>query len=323
MAEPPREPPRDPADDETIVLDEWGPEAPPEAGTTRVVQEEVIEEPPPRRLPEIWPWLLALLLAVVGIVAAVLLLSGDDEETAPTTTSARIVSVPDVVGDDEGEARSALEAAGFEVTTASVPSDAPEGTVVAQDPGAGEEAPEGSAVRINLAEEAPETAPATTEAPPATTDAPPATTTEPPATTQAPPPPPAPAVVPDAVGGSLADAAEAFGAEGLRVSVVYVPSQEPLGTVVAQAQAPGTELEAGDTVQVNVSPGPEGGPQARVPDVVGQDAGEAREALEKARLEVLAIEVEGEDTDDVLSQTPSGGARVPRGSLVVIYTGTD
>jgi serine/threonine-protein kinase len=319
MAEPPREPPRDPADDETIVLDEWGPEPEPEgAGATRVVQEEVREEPPRRRLPEIWPWLLAFLLAVVGIVAAVLLLSGDDEDAAPTTTSARVVSVPDVIGDDESEARSALEAAGFEVTAASVPSDAPEGTVVAQDPGAGEDAPEGSSVRINLAEEAPETAPATTEAPPATTAEPPPTTTEAPP----PAPAPAPATVPDVVGQVLADAAESFGAEGLRVSVVYVPSEEPLGTVVAQAQGGGTKLQAGDTVQLNVSPG-RPGPPARVPDVVGQDEGDARTALEDARLEVLAIEVEGEDTDDVLAQTPSGGARVPRGSLVVIYTGTD
>ena len=80
---------------------------------------------------------------------------------------------------------------------------------------------EGSSVRLNVAEAA-TPAPTTTE---------PETTA--PTTTAA----PEPADVPDVVGQELADAARAFNEEGLKVAVVYVPSNEPAGSVVAQARA--------------------------------------------------------------------------------------
>lgn len=319
MAEPPPPPPRDPADDETVVTSDW---VAPEERTV-VTTQEVVEEPPRRRLPEIWPWLLALLLAAVGVVLAVFLLQNDDDEESARTTTAALVAVPDVVGRSEEEARRLLEAAGLGVNAENVPSDEPEGTVVAQDPAAGDEVPEGSDVRINVAEEAEEetTAPATTEPPTTTTEPPPTTTEPPPATTQAPPPQPQPATVPDVVGQPLADAARAFGNERLRVSAVYVPSSEPLGTVVAQAQPAGTQRQSGDTVQVNVSRGPDEGPQANVPDVVGRTLDDARAALERARLEVLVIQAGEGESDEVSRQTPQAGTRVPRGALVVLYAG--
>jgi beta-lactam-binding protein with PASTA domain len=184
-------------------------------------------------------------------------------------------------------------------------------------------------VRVNVAERPEQTTPAattappatTTEPPPATTTEPPPTTTEPATTTTAPPPQPRPATVPDAVGGTLADAAASFGAEGLKVSVRYVPSTEPLGTVVAQAQDPGTELEAGDTVQVNVSPGAEPPPEAVVPGVVGRAQRDARGALEQAGFEVLAVELDAGRPGIVGSQSPPAGARVPGGTLVILYVG--
>ena len=49
--------------------------------------------------------------------------------------------------------------------------------------------------------------------------------------------------MPDVVGQELADAARAFSEEGLKVAVVYVPSNEPAGSVVAQARPPGAELQ--------------------------------------------------------------------------------
>ena len=112
---------------------------------------------------------------------------------------------------------------------------------------------EGSSVRLNVAEAA-TPAPTTTEPETAQT------------TTAAPEPP----TVPDVVGEALADAARTFNEEGLKVAVVYVPSNEPAGSVVAQAQSPGTELQSGDTVQLNVSTGPgSAGGRPAVPDVDG------------------------------------------------------
>src|SRR5215212_5139087 len=151
-------PPRDPAEDETIIADDWGPEAPVFVEQT---QEELVE-PPPRRLPTIWPWLLALLLLVLAGLAAAYFLTRDDDEQA-TTTAAETVSVPDVVGTTSSEATETLRNAGLDVNLVSVPSDRSPGTVVAQSPAAGTEHPKGTSVRLNVAEAAGTSTGTTTE----------------------------------------------------------------------------------------------------------------------------------------------------------------
>ena len=236
------------------------------------------------------------------------------------------MTVPDVVGTTSSEATATLREAGLEANVVPVPSEEPAGSVVAQNPGAGQEAKRGDTIRLNVARTPDETAPATTAPPPATTAPPRTTTAPPPATTTSPAttaPPPGPAAVPDAVGSPLADAARVFAREGLRVSVQPVPSREPAGEVVAQARPAGTELRRGDTVQLNVSIGPDPASEARVPDVVGLQRDVARPRLAAAGFEVLALEdVEsGGQAGVVLAQTPSGDARVSRGSLVILYVG--
>ena len=65
--------------------------------------------------------------------------------------------------------------------------------------------------------------------------------------------------------------------------------------MVAQAQPAGTERKRGDTVQLNVSIGPEPSepaPRAPVPDVVGRSNDQARQALVGAGFEVLALNLE-------------------------------
>lgn len=388
MAEPP---PRPPEDDETVVVPRDETRVDPDwvaSPERRVAVHEVREEeaPPPRRLPTLWPWLLALLVLVLAGLAAAYFLTQDDDEPAATTTTARqaevprliglreeqaleelreeglegqvdrrssqeprgvvigqnpgageelalgetvqldvsagratgtttgettaepeTARVPEVIGRRSSEATAQLREAGFDVRLVQVPSQEPAGTVVGQNPRAGSDAEKGSEVRLNVARQ-PEgsTQPATTQPPPATTTA---------------PPQPQPAAVPDVVGQELADATRAFANEGLKVSVRYVPSSEAQGRVVAQAQPAGTELQRGDTVQVNVSIGAEPQPAATVPRVVGQTLAEARSALESAGYEVLAVNLEDEVRNEnrVASQTPGGGASVPRGSLVVLY----
>ena len=322
MAEPPPRDPRDPADDETVIADSWGPEE-----TVVVEQREEVVEPPPRRMPTIWPWLLALLLLVVaGLAAAYFLTREDDEQatttaattatTQATTTAAERVSVPDVVGTTSSQATETLREAGFEVNLVAVPSDRPPGTVVAQAPRAGSEHPEGTSVRLNVAEASTGTTGTTTEA--TTTEQ----TTTAPTTTAPTPTPPRPATVPDVVGQELAEAARAFADAGLKAAVAYVPSQEPAGRVVAQAQPAGTERKRGDTVQVNVSRGPEPQAATTVPRTVGQTLERARSQLEQAGFEVLAVTLgddEIKNESKILSQSPAGGASVPRGSLVLVY----
>jgi serine/threonine-protein kinase len=321
MSEPPPRDPRDPAEDETIIADSWGPEDP-----VFVEEREEVVEPPPPRMPKIWPWLLALLVFVLAGLGALYFLSRDDDDPAGTTsaatTQAQVRTVPDVVGTTSSEATETLRDAGFEVNVVSVPSDRAPGTVVAQSPGAGDEATEGTTVRLNVAEAAAQTTTGATTTGATTTGATTtqATTTSP-ATTTA-PPQPRPAIVPDVVGQELADAARAFADEGLKVAAAYVPSQEAAGRVVAQAQPAETELERGDTVQLNVSTGAEPAERVTVPRAAGQRLDEGRETLEQAGFEVLALtigdgEIRNEST--IASQTPAGGASVPRGSLVLLY----
>jgi eukaryotic-like serine/threonine-protein kinase len=325
MAEPPPRDPRDPAEDETIIADSWGPEE-----QVFVEQQDEVVEPPRRRIPTIWPWLLALLLLVLVGLGAVYFLSRDDDDdqaaatraaaTTTATTAAETVSVPDVVGTTSSEATETLRNAGLEVNLVSVPSDRSPGTVVAQSPAAGSEQPEGTSVRLNVAEAAATTG-ATTETTGTSTATSTAATTTAPTTTAA-PTPPRTATVPDVVGQELAGAARSFADEGLKVAVAYVPSSDAAGRVVAQAQPPGTERKRGDTVQLNVSEGADPQADASVPGVVGQQLDRGRSALEQAGFEVLALTVgdrEIENERSVLSQSPGSGASVPRGSLVLVY----
>lgn len=311
MAEPPPRPP-DPPEEQTVISDEWGPE--PEVF---VEQREEIVEPPRRRPPTIWPWLLLLLVLVLAGLGALYFLTRDDDEpagtTAAATTQAEERTVPDVVGTTSSEATETLRDAGFEANLVAVPSDESAGTVIAQDPAAGSVEPEGTSIRLNVAEERTETTGSTT----ATTGE----TTEP-ASTTAPPPQRTPATVPDAVGQELAGAARAFADEGLKVAVAYVPSQEAAGRVVAQAQPAGTERKRGDTVQLNVSTGADPAADATVPRTAGQKLEDGRDALEQAGFEVLALTVGGREIENesaILSQSPGGGASIPRGSLVLVY----
>lgn len=178
MAEPPPPTPPEPSEDETVVAGDW----PVRPESQHVVVEEAETGPPRRRLPEIWPWLLALLVLVLAGLAAAYFLTRDDDEpaatttasttTATTNTTAATVRVPDVVGTTSSEATATLRDAGLEANIVAVPSDRPSGQVVAQNPAAGSDAPEGSTVRLNVAQAAATTTAATTTAP-STTTAPP------------------------------------------------------------------------------------------------------------------------------------------------------
>ena len=133
--------------------------------------------------------------------------------------------------------------------------------------------------------------------------------------------PGAPAAVPDVSQADLADAAQQLADEGLRVSVKYVPSTEPRGQVIGQSRPPGTELQRGDAVSLNVSIGPNPRAKVTVPDATGQTEAEGRAALEQAGLEVLTIKIPAVTEDTVVSHSPASSDRVPRGSLVILYAG--
>jgi beta-lactam-binding protein with PASTA domain len=130
------------------------------------------------------------------------------------------------------------------------------------------------------------------------------------------------ATVPDAIGDDIADAAEDFAEAGLRVTIDYIPSNESKGTVATQARPAGTELQRGDTVPLGVSTGTSTAGELRVPDVTGQPEGDATDALERGRFEVLSIAVAAVQGDEVIYQSPTAGSRAPLDGLVVLYVGS-
>lgn len=143
------------------------------------------------------------------------------------------------------------------------------------------------------------------------------TTTEQTATTG----PGAAASVPDVTGAELVGAAEQLAEAGLRAAVQYVPSTEPQGRVTGQSRPPGTELQRGDAVSLNVSIGPTPAVKVTVPDATEKTEADGRAALEQAGFEVQTIQVPAVTEDIVVSQSPPSAARVPRGSLVLVYAG--
>jgi beta-lactam-binding protein with PASTA domain len=313
MSRPPDQPPG--PDDETVVRDDWGPE------DDTVVERTVEEEPPGRRPPTIWPWLLGLLVLVLLGLGALWYFTRDDDEEGPATTAAQTVTVPDVVGTTSSEATATLGDAGLEANVVDVPSDAPAGQVVAQDPAAGEEVEEGSSVRLNVARagtttEGETTTGETTTGETTTGETTTGETTTAPTTTAA----PEPSVVPNAVGQPAADAARAFAEEGLLVDLIYVPASEPVGQVVSQGQPAESQLERGSVVLLNVSRGDNENLRS-LPDVVGLERADALEQLDEVGFEALALKLDEGVGDRVVIQTPEAGAATPPGALAVLYLG--
>jgi beta-lactam-binding protein with PASTA domain len=131
-------------------------------------------------------------------------------------------TVPNAVGLAQSEGRSQLVKAGFAVTTVQVFSDQPPGTVVAQEPAAGEHSAPGTKVRLNVSKGA------------ASVD------------------------VPSEVGTLVDQAQSDLAAKGFKPAVVRVASDQPIDTVVSQSPA-GGQARKGATVRLNVSEGPSTG----------------------------------------------------------------
>ena len=129
-------------------------------------------------------------------------------------------TVLNAVGLPQSEARDKLVQAGFAVTTAQVFSDQPSGTVVAQDPAAGERVAPGAKVRLNVSKGSGEID------------------------------------VPSQVGNTVEDAEADLVAQGFKTAVTRVASDEPLDTVVAQSPS-GGKARKGATVRLSVSEGPQ------------------------------------------------------------------
>ena len=193
------------------------------------------------------------------------------------------VEVPDVRGKTRDDAVSTLTSAGLKAKPVEIHSGKPVNTVTGQFPHAGTKVLRGSAVQINISTG------------------------------------PMPVSLPNVVGLTFDQASATLQNAGFGVKRTNVDSDQPKDIVVAQD--PSSSAPPGATITLSVSKGPK---QSTVPDVTSQDEQSARDTLQGAGFKVA---VQRQDVGDpgldgiVLSQSPTGGTKAPKGSTVTITVG--
>jgi eukaryotic-like serine/threonine-protein kinase len=224
-----------------------------------------------RRRPPWWVWLLGA-LAIAAIVVGIVLLTRPGD-----------VTVPRVVGQEVSSATAELRAAGLKASVDRVTSGRPVDEVLAQDPGGGEQAQDGSTVTLTVS-----SGPGQVAVPPV-----------------------------DGLGERKASAK--LTDVGLVVDRVVRQADDavPEGRVIKTSPAAGQTVDRGSDVTLYVSSGPK---QVAVPDVVGLTRQEAQQTLGNQGFQVATAE-EGSDSADpgtVLRQDPAAGAQSDPGATVTI-----
>jgi serine/threonine-protein kinase len=239
----------------------------------------------------IWPWVIGL--ALVAAVLGAIWLSGLFTDEG--------VTVPSVTGMTLDEARQTLTDAGLQLgalTPDATATTAPQGTVLSQDPPAGEEVDEGTAVDLVIAGSGS-------------------------------------VVVPDLTGLSQADAEAAIAAAGLVLEAVLqdYSDEVPAGSVVEQTPVAGTSVPYGTAVTISVSTGPQTSPAptsspttggTAVPNVVGMTQADALAALQVAGFGATATTMSSETVaaGTVMAQTPQAGVLAEPGTTVTLIVST-
>ena len=117
---------------------------------------------------------------------------------------------------------------------------------------------------------------------------------------------------------------QALGTAGVLPSLAFVPSNDPLGTVEAQAKQAGTTVPYHAHLQVNLSTGPGNKPSEQVPNVVGQQLHQAVASLNGANLRLIYLRYPvGVRTKagTIVQQSPLGGASAPQNAQVLVFVG--
>ena len=198
-------------------------------------------------------------------------------------------TVPDLAGQTRTAAETALDQAGFGVTVETAASDQVEADlVISTDPPAGTSLKRGSTVTLVVSSG------------------------------------PKQIKVPPVVGLTVGAARQQISARGLQSNTSEEISDRPKGEVISQSPDAGTKVDAGTTVELVVSSGPQQAAKVSVPSVVGSTRAEAETAIRNAGLvpgvQEQTTDIEPQD-DRVIDQSPAGGNRVDEGTEVVITVG--
>ncbi|WP_229073771.1 Stk1 family PASTA domain-containing Ser/Thr kinase [Actinoplanes sp. DH11] len=187
-----------------------------------------------------------------------------------------VYPVPDLVGVELAAAKGELESLGVKVKEgrAQYSDTAPEGVVLSTAPKAGEQVKPGDTVTLVLSRGQ------------------------------------APITIPDLTGKNINEASTILAQEGLTGAERYKESDQPADTVIGQSPKPGTGVEKGAEVTLDVSKGP---PLVTVPDLTGQPCQQAQATLQQLGLQV---QINLDPNGTVRGQNPGGNTQVQPQSLV-------
>ena len=194
-----------------------------------------------------------------------------------------IVSVPDLKGKTVAEATTSLTNVQLVLGQQDAKADdnAPKGTIISQDPAAGENIEQGQAINVTISSGKEQT------------------------------------TVPDLVDLARVDDARIALTDARLIlgKQTEVDSDKPEGTIVSQSVSPNSSVDVGTRVDVEISSG-----KVSVPDVVNKTKTQARNDLINAGFQVQityeATDVEAPGT--VLAQTPAAKTMVKKGTTVTI-----
>jgi len=191
------------------------------------------------------------------------------------------VTVPNVAGKTEAEARSAITSAGLTVGTVNYETHAavPSGSVISQTPASGTSVTKGSAVNLRISTG------------------------------------PAQVLVPDVVGMTEAVARTTITSAGLTIGTITYEIHEVVPSGKVFSQDPEAEIFVAVEIAVNlrISSGPASSERVQTPNVVNMTEAAARTAIESAGLTVGAVIYAAHETvpsGSVISQSPAAGISV-------------
>ncbi|MFJ7767759.1 Stk1 family PASTA domain-containing Ser/Thr kinase [Streptomyces sp. NPDC097107] len=128
--------------------------------------------------------------------------------------------------------------------------------------------------------------------------------------------------VPNVIDKNVDEATQQLKDKGFEVETKQTESSQDEGTVLSQDPDPGSELEKGSTVTLEVA---EAEAKATVPDVVGRSCDEAKAQIESSGdLQATCTDQPTQDpnqVDKVISTTPAANQQVDKGSKVTIVVG--
>ncbi|HEY7134034.1 MAG TPA: Stk1 family PASTA domain-containing Ser/Thr kinase [Acidimicrobiia bacterium] len=218
---------------------------------------------------------IAILVVLAGVIIALLLSMGGDSATK--------FPVPNVVNQPVAAATTTLKNAGFEVKAEPTASDTvPIGSVVGQDPAAGDKLAKGKTVTLQVSSGG------------------------------------AAFALPDVTGQPFASANTTLTGLGLKVSRQSQQSESvPPNDVISTDPQPGSQVRRGDTISVVVSAGPA---PVNVPDVTGQDQVSATQTLNNAGFSVRSRNQASTTvpSGNVITTQPAPGSQEAKGSTVTL-----